>query len=105
MAVVLKTGDAGMFVSLNQNHVNAARSKFILTLGGMKYGAAVMSLALVLVWRNRLAKRLIVSLLGARAETAAVAKSCISASHVKESAMTIEKMCLEMTDLTYPVLQ
>ena len=56
----------------------------------MKIGAAVMSLAKDLV--------------GAMVETAAVAKFCLSASRVKESAMTIVgKTDIQMTDLTYLV--
>ena len=63
----------------------------------MKIGAAVMSLAKDLVKK--------VDGVGVKVETAAVAKFCLSASRVKESAMTKRKTHLKMTDLTYLVSQ
>ena len=68
----------------------------------MKIGAAVMSLAKDLVKMITIMNTVTV---GVKVETAAVAKFCLSASRVKESAMTIGKMRSKMTDLTYLVSQ
>ena len=61
-------------------------------IGRMKNGAAVKSLALGSVCGKRLVLGFLMDQVGARVETAAVAKPCISASRVRESAMTIEKI-------------
>ena len=66
----------------------------------MKIGAAVMSLAKDLVKKGHG-----MQVVGVKVETAAVAKFCLSASRVKESAMTIGKMRSKMADLTYLVSQ
>ena len=71
----------------------------------MNIGAAVKSLALGSVCGKRLVITLFMDSVGVKVETAAVAKPCLSASRVRESVMTIGKMCFKMTDLTFPVCQ
>ena len=85
MDVVAEPGGAETFVSLTQNHVIVVVTKF----SWRNNGVAVKSLALGSVC----------------GKTAAVAKPCISASRVRESAMTIEKILFKMKDLTFPVRQ
>ena len=94
---VAEDGNAETFVLINVHHVIVAVTKLVLTLYGMKIGAAVMSLAKDLVKK--------VNGVGVKVETAAVAKFCLSASRVKEGAMTIVKTYSNMPDLTYLVSQ
>ena len=101
----MKAGDAETFVSLIQNHVIVVVSKFRAKLSKIKNGAAAKSLALALVCGKRLVGALVLDQVGVRVETAAVAKSCISASRVRESAMTTGKTLFEISDLTFPVNQ
>ena len=68
----------------------------------MQIGAAVTSLAKDLVKMITITNTVTV---GVKVETAAVAKFCLSASRVKESAMTIGKMSPKLPDLTYLVSQ
>ena len=107
MAVMSFTGGAETSVFLNPNHVIVVVSEFRVTefrvMGGN--GAAVKSLALGSVSGKRVVITLSMDQVGVRVETAAVAKPCISASRVRESAMTIEKIWFKMTDLTFLVLQ
>ena len=96
--MVPETGGAETFVSLAQNHVIAVVTKFS---GTKNNGAAAKSLALGSVCGKTVSK--VIAQAGVRVETAAVAKPCISASRVRESAMTIEKICNKNKDLTFPV--
>ena len=88
-AVEGEPGGAETFVSLTQNHVIVVVTKFSMT--GRNNGAAAKSLALGLVCGKRLVGALVLDQVGVRVETAAVAKHCISASRVRESAMTTGK--------------
>ena len=50
-------------------------------------------------------RTLLMDSVGVRVATAAVAKFCISASRVREGAMTIGKIHFKIADLTYLVSQ
>ena len=101
MAVVAEPGGAETFVFLLKNHVIVVVTKF--SLGGSNYGAAVKSLAPGSVGGKRVVMALLMDLVGVRVETAAVGKPCISASRVRENAMTIENISFKVKDLTFPV--